>query len=148
MEGPHGRAWRCSLSAIRESLKLSSDEDATVCVWVVDAPWAHPLWRTYVIAAIHLRPTRLLPNPKVNLEGATHEVIVYALDPGREPDLLNPGSTRLNPANFAGQWLAASDVEAEHKVASCVEEIVHGALSPDTDFIREWVRRFSDSNLR
>ena len=148
LEGPHGRAWRCDLVAIRESLKLSVDQDATVCAWVIDAPWAHPIWRSYMVAAIHLRPTKALPNPKVNLEGATHEVLVYALDPGREPDLLSPASTRLVPANFAGQWAAVSDLEAEEKISGCVREIVYGELSPDTDFIREWVRRFSGSNLK
>ena len=149
IEGTFGQAWRCNMTEIHMRLKISADQDATVCAWIVDAPWAHPLWRSYLIAAIHLRPTKALPHPKISLSGATHEVFVYALDPGREPNLLSPASTRLEPANFAGQWIAASDIEAEEKIEACVREIIcGGTLSPDTDFTRSWVQRFSDSNLQ
>jgi hypothetical protein len=148
IEGPHGRAWRCDLEAIRAKHKLAKGADATVCAWIVEAKWAHPLWECYALGAIHLRPMPGTPPAKISLEGATHEVILYALDPGRPPDLFNPLSTRLEPANFCGQWRATSDLEAEGKIEGCVREIVTGHLSPDTDFIRQWVERFSGSNLK
>lgn len=148
MEGEHGNAWRCDLDLIRRANKIKEEHDATVCTWIVDAPWAHPFWRAYMIAVIHLRATAGLPAPKINLEGATHEVLLYALDPGRTPDIENPFRTRLEPANFIGQWIAVSDIEAETKIEQCVREILDGVLSPDTDFRRQWIQRFSDSNLK
>lgn len=147
-ETEYGKAWRVTLSAARAHLGIKAEDDGAVCSWVVYAPWAHPVWGCYWICCINLRPCTRLMEPKINLPGATHEVFVYALNPEETPDLLAPGNTRLSPMNFAGQWVAGSDLDAEEKIEKTVDEILAGRLSPDTDFLYEWVKRFSGSNLK
>ncbi len=144
-ETQHGRAWQCSLTEISKA--VGKPIGATICAWVIEAAWAHPLWANYCLAAIHLRPAEGHNPAKILLDGATHEVILAALDPERAPVLNNPMSTHLQPKNFLGQWIAASDIDAQQKIERCVDEILAGQLSPDTDFRREWIARFSASNL-
>jgi hypothetical protein len=149
----YGAAWKIDMDSIRAD--HPDKVDSTVAAWIVFAPWAHPAWCCYAIMAIHLRPTDGLKDPVIRLPTATHEVWVYALDPDREPDLRNPIKTYLTPANFVGQWTSQVrrnpvdlDRDAARKIELHIDEILAGELSPDTDFIQEWVVRFSDSNLR
>lgn len=143
-----GRGWRIDLPAIRRAKNTQEGDDASVCAWVVQAPWAHPVWSTYLIMTIHLRPIPRLKEPKILLEGATHEVFVIALHPDHEVDLEDPMQHHLTPFNFVGQWRAGTDYEAERKIEHTVDEILAGNLSPDTDYVRMWVERFSGSNLK
>ena len=79
--GGSGRAWRMDLGAMRTFQNIEAENDGTIVGWVVEAPWAHPLWHSYVILSSHLRP---LPDQRKTifyLPDATHEIWVYALDP-------------------------------------------------------------------
>lgn len=113
----------------------------------VEAPWAHPVWHSYMLMAVHLRPLPGFPPPKINLTGATHEVMLYALDPEYTPRL-DDVQKYLTPGNFHGQWIAESDAAATAKVEGCVNDILNGLLSPDTDHRRTWTELFSDSNIK
>lgn len=154
--GAHGAAWRVDLARSRAAAGCDEDRDTTVAMWIVFAPWAHAFWSYYLIAAIHLRSMPKLVPAKINLPGATHEVIVFALSPDHVPEVVNSAkNVKLFPANFAGQWVVQErrnpvdlDRAAAEKIEGVVREIVEGRLSPDTDFRREWIRRFSDSNVR
>lgn len=143
-QGPYGKAWRMDIAAIRAHY---GKQGAEICFWIVEAPWAHPMWHSYMLSAVHLRPCDGFPPAVVNLPGATHEVMLYALDPSRTPRL-DRIPRLLNPSNFHGQWIAESDDAAIAKVESCVDMILAGRLSPDTDFRREWIELFSASNMR
>jgi hypothetical protein len=147
-ESKYGKAWRINLQKARAHLGVQKGDDGAVCSWVVEAPWAHPFWCNYWICCINLRPCTRLKVPLIKLQGATHEVFVFALDPEVVPDLLKPGNTRLSPMNFAGQWVAGSDLDAEEKIEQTVDLILAGKLSPDTDFLQQWVGLFSGSNLK
>lgn len=139
-EGTFGRAWRSSLgNGARELGVLSA--------WVIYAPRAHPLWAYYALAVIHLRPIPGAPEVEILRPDATHQVMLVALSPDRSPSVENPFSTQMHPMNFAAQWNAASDIDAEQKIESCVEEIIAGQLSPDADYTRQWIARFNDSML-
>jgi hypothetical protein len=142
----HGAAWELD--------DTTETGTARVASWVVFCPWAHPFWSYYLIAAVHLRKQNGVPDGKVLLPGATHEVFVMALDPQKVPDVLLPARSALSPMNFAGQWIAAArlnpvdqDKAAARDIRKCVDDILAGTLSPDTDFRRQWVERFSGSNL-
>jgi hypothetical protein len=50
--------------------------------------------------------------------------------------------------NFAGQWIAKDDAEAKRKLDVTVHEILAGVLNPDTDAMRQWIDRFSNSNVK
>jgi hypothetical protein len=133
--GPHGKAWVPRLKHTRP------DHAASVSNWIVEAPWAHPIWHSYIIGCVHLREIEGVKPATIVHEGATHEIVVFALDPDHRVDLDQP-PRRLTPANYVGQWQAASDAAAAELVEKCVRAICHGSLSPDTDFRRHWERIF------
>lgn len=109
--------------------------------WWVHAPWAHPLWHSYVVSLCDLTtPTGKAPN--IVLLGATHELLVYALNP-KYPNTSIPPH-KLTPANHGYQFIAESDADAEHRVFDLVKAVAEGRLSPDTDYTRAWDELFAD----
>ena len=117
---------------------------------VVEAPWAHPIWHSYAVILVHLRPLPDGRPTKFYLAAATHEIWLYALDPDqpRQPMIEFGQPKWLTPMNFGAQFIAASDEAAKLKVEEAVQDIVAGKLSPDTDFIRHWAYRFGDNMLK
>ena len=83
----------------------------------------------------------------MHLEGATHEVMVYALDPDWSARL-DECPRWLTPVNYVGQFVEVSDAAAEARVETAVRDILAGALSPDTDYIQHWIARFGASNVK
>ena len=84
----------------------------------------------------------------------THEIVLHALDPdGRRQPLINgeanfSGSIKfLKPVNFAAQFTEASDGAADLRVRDAVRRVCEGALSPDTDYIYQWVELFGGNML-
>ena len=144
IKGDHGRAWLADMARILKEQQVNPAEDATVCSWLVEAPDAHPFWHSYWVFCIHLRPL-IIPRPVTfYLLGATHELGVWALDPkfSRQQFLQDGVPHMLTPGNFAGQFMEPNDAEAFKRVEKSVHEICAGELSPDTDFLRQWVKRY------
>jgi hypothetical protein len=119
----------------------------TLAQWLIDAPCWHPVWSQYLIVAVRLRDgIPGFPAPTRRFPGATHEVIVGALDPGEGPHtaatLTRPdaGLPILTPVNVAEQ-VQATDAEVLLLVRDLVFGTVHGLLNPETgdapDLIRE-----------
>ena len=157
MEANGTKAWRQDMETIRKLCRAECERrgmppqgDATLAMWLIEAPWANIAWHSYFLLVIHLRPVENLPPPRMYLKGATHEVILFAMDPDYAPESLgdNFAVHILNPANFAAQFAAAGDGEAVAKVEECVREIVAGVLSPDTDYTQQWIRRFNASMIK
>lgn len=155
--GRGARAWLIDLDAARKRRGAPPNTDATIVHWVIEAPWAHPLWHSYSIVCIHLRPLASHPEIKFYLDGATHEMWVLALHPrsGSRQKLLEyatfgvEGSTpSLTPANFAAQFIEISDELAIDRVARAVEMVCDGELSPDTDYFRSWAELFGSNMIR
>jgi hypothetical protein len=150
--GQHGRAWTCDLEAGRREMGISTEVDATLVHWIVEAAWAHPVWHSYSIILVHLRPMADNRPTKIYLDGATHELWVHAMDPqlDREPLILN-GRVQghfLQPSNFAAQINEASDDIAIARIAQTVQAICDGRLSPDTDRRRSWEKLFGNNMVR
>jgi len=123
--------------------------NSIVAAWLVEAPWAHPIWHSYIISVIHLRPGPGCPPATIVLADATHEIAVYALDPaaGRQ-QMLDTGLFKiLHPVNFVAQMKEESDAAALERAQAAVDLIVAGWLSPDTDFTRDWITLFGDNML-
>lgn len=123
------------------------------CVWVIDAPWAHPLWSQYVVLLYDLTTVQEgVEMPKVVLEGATHEFMVYAVDPDAKIEkdtdaweLGKSGQLRLlQPANYGYQFKAETNEAAEGRIQGLVDQILAQTLSPDTDFRSWWDRILPD----
>ena len=116
-------------------------------VWIVHAPWAHPAWQDYAVSLADLKPAG--PSPAIKFrDDFTHEVLVYAIDPKRE---IRTGANRedwsvptFRDANHGYQFAAANDDEAYDRIASVVQAIEDGRVSPDTDYKSDWDRIFTD----
>lgn len=139
-----GLAWKYDLESFRK--KSKKKVDASIVSWLIQAMWAHPFWHSYALHLIHLRPLKGVET-KIYLEGATHEIMLFALDPG-EPRDLNRLPSHLQPANFVAQFISLSDSDAVDKIEKCVKEICDGELSPDTDFTQHWIHRFNASMIK
>lgn len=110
--------------------------------WIVFAPWAHPVWHSYVVLLYDL--TTEIPDqpaPVLYLDGATHELMVFALDPSHPAE---PPVHTLAPANHGYQFRADSNEAARDRVVALLEMIAAGTLSPDTDYRLSWDARFAD----
>lgn len=145
--GRFGRARRFNIFAALGKLGDKAAGDATVGSWVVHAPGYRILWAYYQIAVCHLRDAPGIASAVHMLPGSTHIVFVLALNPSFSPTL-DTMNHYLTPTNFAGEFIAENDITACEKIEESVMEILNGKPSPDTDFIREWVKRYSDSNLK
>lgn len=153
LTGKSGRAWLCNNEVGNAIMGVSPDQNACICHWVVEAAWAHPAWHSYTIFCQHLRPIKGYDTPViVHLEGATHEMLVFALDPSKDREsLIKTGiveSRWLQPANFAAQIRSPSDEAANAVIRLAVQEILDGVLSPDTDFRSMWVERFGGNMVK
>lgn len=143
--GAAGRAWTVDLDAAYVRLGRARAEGAEVCAWVVEARWAHPVWHSYWIDLAHLRPVAGHQRPfTVYLAGATHELVLMALDPDAllRPMIGGGPVQALAPVNFAAQFVAENDAMALRRVELAVQAICDGRLSPDTDFRDAWIALF------
>lgn len=140
IEGPHGRA---ELVPPGEGPEWAE----TVCTWLLTAPWAHPLWSQYMLAVVRLRDgVPGFPPPKRQFDGATHELIVVALNPEHGPFTVasverfqRTGMPYLTPLNIAHQ-IEGSDEEAAELAELAALAVVRAWLCPETADAPERVR--------
>lgn len=148
LRGAMGNAWAQDIDGFlakhpeQESMRLSS-----VGGYLVHAAYAHPAWHSYMIACVNLRDIPGVPPAKINMPGATHEILVYALDPNT-PMFVDESPALLHPANFHGQFIEPSDEAAAERMKQTVQDVIDGKLNPDTDYGQLWIRRFSASNIK
>lgn len=105
------------------------------------------MWHSYHLSCSHLRPSPPLPPPRFYLAGATHELIVAALDPAERRWLDAPVRGML-PLEFAAQFIAQTDDWAIARCERSVRLIVEGRLSPDGTARLQWVRDWGDNMMR
>lgn len=136
IEGRYGKAWVMMTGKMH-------DEDTTVKGFVVEASWAHPLWKHYNISIISLAEVEGVRSAEIRLPNATHEVFVIALNPDHIPEV-DKVNHILTPINFTGQFIADSDEQAMLILDDTVTDVINGTLSPDTDFRSMWRLRFPE----
>lgn len=145
--GPVGRAWLFDIEA--QTIRFKLPPHSSIAQWLIEAPWAHPIWHSYVLSLIHLRPLGERGDASliIYLKGATHELVLYALD----PDLKREGALHdcrlvsracLLPKQYADQLIVPDDAAAAQRIRAAVQDIIDGRLSPDTDHQAAWVARF------
>jgi hypothetical protein len=143
--GSAGRAW------LTHSPREPGDS-ADVASWVIEAPGAHPLWHSYFMMLIHLRPLPVPQQTIFYLGGATHEIWLYALHPDgsrqKRIDGYAEGCDLLVPLNFAAQFIEPSDEVAVKRCEAAIQRVCDGTLSPDTDYIRSWMHLFGDNMVK
>lgn len=150
ISGPAGRAWRIDLDHFRTSAGAALNHTG-IAGWIVEAPAAHPFWHSYWVTLVHLRPVAGMPDAILYDPRATHELLIFALDPGvaRLPAIKgDTPPSRLEPVNFGAQLVDQQDEGAAAIVESAVSLIVTGELNPDTDARRQWRALFGDNMIR
>lgn len=150
LTGPGGKAWEIDKAATLKAAGIDPKRDATVMSHIVEASWAHPAWHSYWIAICHLRPMPDARETKIYLEGATHEIWVWALNPeaSREKMITTGRPEVLSPINFAAQFVEPHDAAAMERGLKAVQAIIAGELSPDTDFRQMWIARFGGNMMK
>lgn len=132
----------------REIVPANPPKHAWAAIWGIIAPWAHPLWSDYAMTLFDL--TTPLERPAtLHLPDATHEVVLYALNPDHrlKPDvpMTRQRYGYLHPANYGYQFRAGSNDVALARVQAVVDEIAAGRLSPDTDWRSRWDAMWQDA---
>lgn len=150
--GRWGTAWRVDLAAIRSRLTVFRNPDAMVCHWVVEAPWSSEVVHSYSLVLVSLAWRLGVRAAERYVEGATHELVLWAIHPmaERAEMLTRPTNVKvwLQPPVFGAQVVAASDEAAEKRLFGAVELICDGRLSPHAAHVRSWAALFGDEMLR
>ena len=152
LHGPHGRAWLCDLAKGAKIMKLAPGQDATLAHWVIEAPDAHPVWHSYSLIVIHLRPMPDNRPTMFYIDGATHEMWLYAIDPDKDRnELLSTGIVQRHwmwPCNFAAQFIEIGDDLARERIQNAAMRICLGELNPDTDGRSQWEAQFGSNMMK
>jgi hypothetical protein len=142
-ESSHTQIWDVTERARKFGTECPQD-DASIAVWFVHAPWMAPLcaWHWHYVGLIHLRDLPGQSKPAVHtLAGSTHELIVLALDPQFKPDL-NAAEWEqpkfLSPVSIVQQFIAANDAEALKRIEEGLALCVEGRLSLESDGRLPW----------
>lgn len=119
---------------------------AGVCCYLITAPAYHPVWSQYMLGVVDLKDHDGLPDPKLHFDGATHELMVVALNPDYRQDkasMLHHAKEGtlpfLLPVNIAHQF-TASDEEMEAMAWLCGNAITEGRMDPEVGDAPELVR--------
>lgn len=147
-EGPYGKA---------EAIPIPDRPDAaeTLCQWLITAPMYHPMWTQYLLFVVRLRDDIPgFPPPERQFVGATHEMMLFALNPDPEdtgtpmrhtPKSLlerienNKGLPYLTPINIAQQH-EATDEEMERVAELSAWAVIQGLMEPETSNGAERIR--------
>lgn len=118
--------------------------------WLITAAWAHPAWSQYALLLYDLT-TPADPAPVIHLDGATHELLLFALDPSHPASsaqaMVEDGQLHaLSPPNHGYQFKAESDAAAVARLQQIVDDIEARRLSPDGDFRAAWEAIFRDAH--
>lgn len=133
-EGPRGKMWKVLLPTTPQK----PDYVATLGCWILSIPGAHPWWHGYMLSIISLADIPGVSPATKHYPEATHEIVVFALDPDVElPDPDNAKDFRpafLTPANLVEQIHGVTDEQATGIAERLGRAFVDGIASPDTDY--------------
>lgn len=150
LSGPFGQAWSIMLQPIGQRGK--PDFDAMISHTIISAPQSHPLWWIYALSIIHLRHIDGVKPAHVKFPGATHELMLLALNPEKpvpDIDAMEHGDFDsfhlLQPANLVEQFQVPSDAYAWYLGETAIKAIVDGIISPDTDYRSQWKHAIAET---
>lgn len=100
------------------------EQAAALSAWLVHAPDQGAFWDDYIVSLIHLRSVPGATPPVIRVAGATHEILVAALDPEHRPNAADAASrVILLPLNVELQFLGLDD-----DAAKAATELLAGAV--------------------
>lgn len=142
VRGAFGSAWLFAPYVACDDPDAKPDFAANLQNWLLECPQAHPMWSHWLVSLIHLRDIEGVPPAKVHREGATHEFVIAALEPGQPlPDVehpLSPMPKMMQPVDVVHQVVGVDDEQAVRVLFDVVKATVHGYLSPDADWREVW----------
>lgn len=148
--GARGTAEPCPLDGV-------PDSSATVAVWLLTCPGRHPVWSQWALSAVTLAPVDGYPPAKITVEGATHELLLFAIEPQIVVDpnarLWEPRDVgefakhMLTPVNIVEQVRLGSDEQARELTSLLAQAVAHGVLDPETADSPERTRRYWSSTI-
>jgi hypothetical protein len=132
--GPGGSAWEVAVP--------DAPGHGQVCQWLLFAPTAHPFWNFHVITVAHLLPIEGVKDAHVQFPGASHEMLVLALDPETE-DAIDPADAAtqkqwMQPPDAVVQFIVANDEQACAVARFSAQAVTQGLIAPDSDFRQAW----------
>lgn len=143
--GPAGIATRLDV------LPDMPNADTTVCWWLLEGPW-HPAWHQFILSVVRLADVPGKPPAVLHFPGATHEVLVLALNPpeggvfgapARHPvDVVQTKGLSLGylrPVDVVHQFTGTDD-ELAQVTDLAAQACIAGLLTPSTDDDRERLR--------
>lgn len=131
--GPHG---------LLEPIAIPGDWPSaatTTYMALITAPVWHPVWSQYFICVADLTPKPDTPDATLHFPGATHELLVFAINPdhgtlsteGVLHLLLEGTAVHLEPVNVVHQFTATDD-EIRTVAWLCGRAVTQGQLNPET----------------
>lgn len=134
-EGQGGRAWQAP----------ETDSLCALGGFLLYAPKAHPLWSWHTLSLISLADFPGYRPAKRFDPCMTHELLVEAIDPKREPTTVAGPHTVMRPPDVLlqfstpprGGW-GQPDEFARYVLQSVAQGVARGTLPPDSDFERLW----------
>lgn len=115
--------------------------------WLLDIPNVSPAWRHFYLSVIHLRDEPGDDPAVLEFPGATHELVLWALDHTQgEPDRHRPQEfRRMQPINVHLQFAADTDEQAVSVLQHVAQALVDGSLPVEPVGIRDadkvWAER-------
>lgn len=112
------------------------DQRAGVAQWFLVCPLQSPAWDRYLLSVIHLRDIEGQSKPPtITTPHATHELMLIALDPTKDPQPGNPASwSMLVPLNMSVQVELPDDDKAADLAMLIASAIVEGYLPAEPPF--------------
>ena len=137
--GPAGRAWKAPDPT---PLQLAANPAwrATLRLYVLDIPGAHPLWNGYSLSLAHLRDIEGAQPAHKAYPEAQYEINVFALDPSQPLPIEDFTPRWLSPQNVHYQFHGVTEDEAIEIVDLLAMAFLCGRASPDTDFRQDTIR--------
>lgn len=129
-----GNARELDIQRVRQGTPVS----ASVSAWILTGKDWHPFWSQYLLHTAHLRPV-LGKKAYLTREGATHELILGALDP--EPGPMDRETyfqlrpRLLRPLNISEQAQGLTDEQAADLTFLIAREVIEGGLLAEPDGI-------------
>jgi hypothetical protein len=103
ISGKFGQRFNCPLPPADAR---PNAESATLAMHLIFMPDAHPAWDFYTLSLVHLRDIPGARPAVFQFPGATHELVVMAMDPETLPNPFKPAEFRfLQPVNVAVQFV-------------------------------------------
>lgn len=118
------------------------DQKATVAVWFIHAPSQSIAWDRYLLSIYHLRPIEGGTPVKKEYDALTHEIVLVALNPDKNPQPNDPESwAHLVPMNLVMQLELPHDEAASDLLERSAKAICGGLLwaePPMSGMVEPW----------